>query len=85
MDDEADKEEGEPANKKKKASSSSKSRERPASDVELRQLYDSNKARNLLDVADELGRDEKGPSAEKLRQIYAMIWYDTFYIYQDLH
>ncbi len=43
---------------------------------EMRQLFVSNKHRNLQEVAQELHGNERGPNSERTRQVFAMLWYD---------
>jgi regulatory factor X len=43
-------------------------------DSELKKLFDDNKDRDLHDVALQVTRDEKGPKAEKTKQIFGMLW-----------
>jgi regulatory factor X len=53
----------------KKASKSS-----AANELEMRQLFNSNKHRTLPDVAAELHGNERGPQSERQRQVFAMLW-----------
>jgi len=53
----------------KKASKSS-----AANELEMRQLFHSNKHRSLPEVARELHGNERGPQSERQRQVFAMIW-----------
>jgi regulatory factor X len=53
----------------KKASKSS-----AANELEMRQLFQSNKHRSLPEVASELHGNERGPQSERQRQVFAMIW-----------
>lgn len=53
----------------KKASKSS-----AANELEMRQLFQANKNRNLPDVARELHGNERGPQSERTRQVFAMLW-----------
>ena len=55
--------------KKKKGSASS-----IANDQELKRLYQENKTRTLRDVASSVLQEERGPRAEKTKQIFGMIW-----------
>ena len=57
----------------KKASKSS-----AANELEMRQLFHSNKHRSLPEVARELHGNERGPQSERQRQVFAMIWYVHF-------
>ncbi|KAI2629073.1 RFX DNA-binding domain-containing protein [Hypomontagnella submonticulosa] len=43
-------------------------------ELEMRQLFQSNKNRTLADVAKELHGNERGPNSERARQIFAMLW-----------
>lgn len=43
-------------------------------EVEMRNLFRQNENRNLQDVAEELHGNERGPSSERTRQIFAMLW-----------
>ena len=54
---------------KKKGSGASQ-----ANDQELRRLFRENDGRNLLEVASEVKREEKGPKAEKSKQVFGMLW-----------
>lgn len=49
-------------------------------ELEMRQLFGSNKHRSLQDVAGELHGNERGPNSERTRQVFAMLWY----VYQYL-
>lgn len=53
----------------KKASKSS-----AANELEMRQLFQSNKHRTLPEVATELHGNERGPQSERQRQVFAMLW-----------
>lgn len=55
--------------RKKKGSASS-----IANDNELRKLFAANKDRDLNDVAASVLANERGPKAEKTKQIFAMNW-----------
>ena len=55
--------------KKKKGSASS-----IANDLELRRLFRENEGRPLKEVAAEVLSNERGPRAEKTKQIFAMLW-----------
>lgn len=44
------------------------------SDGELRELFETNRGRSLEDVSNELRGNERGPKAERKRQLYAMLW-----------
>lgn len=54
---------------KKKGSGASQ-----ANDQELRRLFRENENRNLQEVANEVKREEKGPKAEKSKQVFGMLW-----------
>ncbi|OTB06116.1 hypothetical protein M426DRAFT_118482 [Hypoxylon sp. CI-4A] len=43
-------------------------------ELEMRQLFHTNKHRSLGDVATELHGNERGPNSERARQIFAMLW-----------
>ncbi|KAI1103249.1 RFX DNA-binding domain-containing protein [Jackrogersella minutella] len=43
-------------------------------ELEMRQLFQTNKHRSLGDVAKELHGNERGPNSERARQIFAMLW-----------
>ncbi|PQE12014.1 hypothetical protein CJF31_00000148 [Rutstroemia sp. NJR-2017a BVV2] len=45
-----------------------------ANELEMRQLFQSNKHRSLQDVASELLQNERGPQSERQRQVFAMLW-----------
>lgn len=53
----------------KKASKSS-----AANELEMRQLFQTNKHRSLPEVASELHGNERGPQSERTRQVFAMLW-----------
>ncbi|RDL35060.1 Uncharacterized protein BP5553_06991 [Venustampulla echinocandica] len=53
----------------KKASKSS-----AANELEMRQLFQTNKHRTLPEVACELHGNERGPQSERQRQVFAMLW-----------
>ncbi|KAG9255244.1 uncharacterized protein F5Z01DRAFT_41476 [Emericellopsis atlantica] len=57
-----------------KDSKKSKKRSNANNDGEMRDLFDTNKAKSLEDVANELRGNERGPKAERKRQLYAMLW-----------
>jgi len=44
-------------------------------EMEMRLLFNSNKHRNIQDVAEELHGNERGPNSERTRQVFAMLWY----------
>jgi regulatory factor X len=54
----------------KKASKSS-----AANELEMRQLFQTNKHRSLPEIASELHGNERGPQSERQRQVFAMLWY----------
>lgn len=43
-------------------------------ELEMRQLYQSNRHRKLDEIAEELHGNERGPNSERARQIFAMLW-----------
>ncbi|KAL2197597.1 hypothetical protein P885DRAFT_68719 [Corynascus similis CBS 632.67] len=43
-------------------------------EIEMRQLFHSNKHRTLEDVAQELLGNDRGPNSERARQVFAMLW-----------
>ncbi|KAH7033430.1 putative cephalosporin C regulator 1 [Microdochium trichocladiopsis] len=43
-------------------------------ELEMRQLFQSSKHRNLQEVAKELHGNERGPNSERTRQVFAMLW-----------
>lgn len=45
-----------------------------ANELEMRQLFHSNKHRTLPEVASELHGNERGPQSERARQVFAMLW-----------
>jgi len=45
-----------------------------ANELEMRQLFQSNKHRSLPEVATELHGNERGPQSERQRQVFAMLW-----------
>lgn len=49
-----------------------------ANELEMRQLFHSNKHRTLPQVAKELHGNERGPQSERQRQVFAMLWYALF-------
>jgi regulatory factor X len=63
-----------PGDQPKKVSKSS-----AANELEMRQLFISNKHRTLPDVARELHGNERGPLSERQRQVFAMLWYAIRY------
>lgn len=58
---------GGPAKKPSKSSA--------ANELEMRQLFHTNKHRSLPEVAAELHGNERGPQSERQRQVFAMLWY----------
>ena len=46
-----------------------------ANELEMRQLFQSNKHRTLPEIATELHGNERGPQSERQRQVFAMLWY----------
>lgn len=50
------------------------SRSSAANELEMRQLFHSNKHRTLQDIAAELLLNERGPQSERQRQVFAMLW-----------
>lgn len=66
---------GQGLNGNRKAPRKDKKRRSTAnSDGELRELFDTNRGRSLEDVSNELRGNERGPKAERKRQLYAMLW-----------
>lgn len=59
-----------PGGPQKKASKSS-----AANELEMRQLFNTNRHRTLPDIAAELHGNERGPQSERQRQVFAMLWY----------
>jgi regulatory factor X, other len=55
------------------------SRSSANNEMEMRQLFGSNKHRSLQDVAEELHGNERGPNSERTRQVFAMLWYAADY------
>ncbi|KAI0416795.1 RFX DNA-binding domain-containing protein [Xylaria grammica] len=53
---------------------SSSGRTSANNELEMRQLYQASKHRNLEDVAKELHGNERGPNSERTRQVFAMLW-----------
>ncbi len=53
---------------------SSKKRSNANNDGEMKELFQSNRGRPLEDVAKSLRSNERGPNAERTRQLYAMLW-----------
>ncbi|KAK3378140.1 RFX DNA-binding domain-containing protein [Podospora didyma] len=50
------------------------SRSSANNEMEMRQLFHTNKHRHLQDVAEELHGNERGPNSERTRQVFAMLW-----------
>ena len=46
-------------------------------ELEMRQLFQANRHRNLQEIAGELHGNERGPNSERNRQMFAMIWYEA--------
>ncbi|KAI1391458.1 uncharacterized protein F4822DRAFT_427308 [Hypoxylon trugodes] len=72
-----DRDEGDEADSAAGPSAGSKptsSRTSANNELEMRQLFQSNKHRTLGDVATELHGNERGPNSERARQIFAMLW-----------
>jgi len=46
-----------------------------ANELEMRQLFQSNRHRTLPEIAKELHGNERGPQSERQRQVFAMLWY----------
>ncbi|KAI9837518.1 MAG: hypothetical protein M1819_007169 [Sarea resinae] len=61
-----------PGKKQKKGSTSS-----IANDNELRRLHRENKGRSIKDVAVEVLANDRGPKAEKTKQVFAMLWLEA--------
>lgn len=57
------------------APAKSGSRSNANNEMEMRQLFHSNKHRTLQEVAQELHGNERGPNSERTRQVFAMLWY----------
>lgn len=51
-----------------------RSRSNTNNDQEMRELFTRNSHRSLQDVATELHGNERGPSSERSRQLFAMLW-----------
>lgn len=45
-----------------------------ANELEMRQLFQTNKHRSLPEIAMELHGNERGPQSERQRQVFAMLW-----------
>lgn len=41
---------------------------------EMRTLFETNRGRDIADVAKELQENDKGPCSERYRQVFAMLW-----------
>jgi regulatory factor X len=66
-----------PADTKSKKTGSQSSQ---TNDKELRELRAQNEHRSLSDVAQEVLSTERTPRAEKTKQLFAMLWFVTFYV-----
>ena len=53
----------------------SSARSNANNEIEMRQLFHSNKHRSLEDVSHELLGNDRGPNSERARQVFAMLWY----------
>lgn len=53
---------------------SSRKKSNANNDGEMRDLFQTNRSRPLDDVAKDLRGNERGPQAERKRQLYAMLW-----------
>ena len=62
------------ANRKAANAKSSKRKSSANNDGEMRDLFQSNRDRPLEEVAQWLRGNERGPNAERKRQLYAMLW-----------
>lgn len=51
-----------------------RSRSNTNNDQEMRDLFNRNSHRALQEVAKELHGNERGPSSERCRQLFAMLW-----------
>ena len=51
------------------------SRSSANNELDMRQLFQQNKARSLDSVATDLHGNERGPNSERMRQLFAMLWY----------
>lgn len=56
------------------ASKPSASRTSANNELEMRQLFQANRHRELQEVATELHGNERGPNSERTRQVFAMLW-----------
>ncbi len=56
------------------ASKPTASRASANNELEMRQLFQANKHRELVEVASELHGNERGPNSERARQVFAMLW-----------
>jgi regulatory factor X len=52
----------------------SASRSNANNEIEMRQLFHTNKHRTLEEVAHELLGNDRGPNSERARQVFAMLW-----------
>jgi regulatory factor X len=57
------------------APKSTSTRSSANNELEMRQLFHTNKHRGLDEVARELHGNERGPNSERTRQVFAMLWY----------
>ncbi|EOO02983.1 putative rfx dna-binding domain-containing protein [Phaeoacremonium minimum UCRPA7] len=53
------------------------SRSSANNEVEMRHLFRQNQHRSLVDVAEELHGNERGPNSERTRQVFAMLWINS--------
>jgi regulatory factor X len=56
-----------------------------ANELEMRQLFQTNKHRSLPEVASELHGNERGPQSERQRQVFAMLWYVSLLVIVHLN
>ncbi|RGP58898.1 hypothetical protein FLONG3_11347 [Fusarium longipes] len=59
------------------APKSTSTRSSANNELEMRQLFHSNKHRGLDEVARELHGNERGPNSERTRQVFAMLWINS--------
>lgn len=52
----------------------SASRSNANNEIEMRQLFQTNRERTLEEVAHELLGNDRGPNSERARQVFAMLW-----------
>lgn len=62
------------ANPRMAGTKASKRKSSANNDGEMRELFQANKDRPLEEVAQWLRGNERGPNAERKRQLYAMLW-----------